>query len=119
MCGTCHDVSNPAVGDLAHNHGVPATADPVTANGQLGGAVDGKAAFNNPPYQYGVVERTFSEFTAGQISQTPVSAYSSLPEDLQGGALEAIYNAATKNGTISADYQNPSATRARPATCGR
>ncbi len=111
LCGTCHDVSNPAVGNLAHNHGVPATADAVTANGQLGGAVDGKAAFNNPPYQYGVVERTFSEFTAGQISQTAVEDYALLPDDLRGGALEAIYNAATKNGTISPNYQNPPAIR--------
>jgi len=111
FCGTCHDVSNPAVGDLAHNFGIQPTADSPTTNGVPGGAVDGKAAFNNPPYKYGVVERTFSEYKAGLISQTPVSTYPSLPDDLQGGALEAIYNAATKNGTISADYQNPTATR--------
>jgi len=109
FCGTCHDVSNPAVGNLAHNHGVPQGT--VTADQSLGGPVDGKAAFNNPPYKYGVVERTFSEYKSGLISQTKVSAYPSLPEDLQGGALEAIYNAATKNGTISPDYQNPDATR--------
>jgi len=28
-CGTCHDVSNPAVGDLAHNNGAQSTSDPV------------------------------------------------------------------------------------------
>ena len=33
FCGTCHDVSNPAVGDLAHNNGTQPTADPVIASG--------------------------------------------------------------------------------------
>jgi hypothetical protein len=28
FCGTCHDVSNPAVGDLAHNNGKQPTGDP-------------------------------------------------------------------------------------------
>jgi cytochrome c2 len=98
FCGTCHDVSNPAVGNLAHNHGAQLTADPVSANGQLGGPVDGKAAFNNPPYKYGIVERTFSEYKAGLISQTEVKEYPNLPADLQGGALQAIYEAATAAG---------------------
>lgn len=111
FCGTCHDVSNPAVGNLAHNHGAQPTADPVTANGQLGGAVDGKAAFNNPPYKYGVVERTFSEYKSAQISNTLVSDYPNLPADLQGGALAAMYNATTLNGTTDGNYQNPSAPR--------
>jgi hypothetical protein len=61
-CGTCHDVSNPAVGDLAHNNGAQLTADPVVASGTLGSAVDSKAAFNNFPYQYGIIERTYSEY---------------------------------------------------------
>jgi hypothetical protein len=47
---------------------------PVVASGVLGSPVDGKAAFNNFPYQYGVVERTFSEFKAGALSKTLVSA---------------------------------------------
>ena len=111
FCGTCHDVSNPAVGDLAHNFGIQPTADEPIVSGVPGGPVGDKAAFNNPPYRYGVVERTFSEYKSGLISQTAVSDYPSLPEDLRGGALEAIYNAATKNGTISPDYQNPPATR--------
>ena len=111
FCGTCHDVSNPAVGNLAHNHGTQPTADPVSANGAPGGPVDGKAAFNNPPYRYGIVERTFSEYKAGQISRTLVDDYPNLPADLQGGALEAIYNAATQNGTTSGNYQNPAAPR--------
>jgi hypothetical protein len=111
FCGTCHDVSNPAVGDLAHNNGAQPTADPVTADGTPGSPVNGKAAFNNPPYKYGVVERTFSEYKAGQISRTLVSDYPTLPADLQGGALEAMYNAATQNGATDGNYQNPPAPR--------
>jgi hypothetical protein len=111
FCGTCHDVSNPVVGNLAHNRGTQETADPVVANDELGGLVDGKAAFNNPPYKYGIVERTFSEYKAGQVSRTLVSDYPTLPADLQGGALEAIYNAATLNGTTDGNYQNPPAPR--------
>jgi hypothetical protein len=120
FCGTCHDVSNPAVGDLAPNHGTQPTADPVTADGRPGAPVDGKAAFNNPPYAYGIVERTFSEYKSGQISRTLVDEYADLPdtpdyfdlpEDLRGGALEAAYNAATQNGTIDGNYKNPSMPR--------
>jgi hypothetical protein len=95
FCGTCHDVSNPAVGNLAPNNGTQPTADPVTANGALGGAVDGKAAFNNFPYQYGIVERTFSEFIASGVDDLLVSDYGTLPADLQGGALLAGYQSAT------------------------
>jgi hypothetical protein len=111
FCGTCHDVSNPAVGDLAHNFGAQPTADPVTASGVPGAAVDGKAAFNNPPYAYGIVERTFSEYKSALISQTLVADYPSLPADLRAGALEAVYNAATQGGTTDGNYQNPPAPR--------
>jgi hypothetical protein len=97
FCGSCHDVSNPAVGDLAHNNGAQPTGDPVVASGELGSPVDGKAAFNNFPYQYGVVERTFSEFKSGSLSNTLVSNYGSLPADLKAGAIEAAYNAAGGN----------------------
>jgi hypothetical protein len=118
FCGTCHDVSNPAVGDLAHNHGAqPTVAGDVTVfNGTPDSPdnpqpVDGKAAFNNPPYAYGIVERTFSEYKAGLISQTLVQDYRTLPSDLQAGALESVYNAATQNGTIDPNYKNPSMPR--------
>jgi hypothetical protein len=90
-CGTCHDVSNPAVGDLAHNNGSQTTADPVISSGVLGSAVDLKAAFNNFPYQYGIVERTYSEYKASALPNTLVSNYSSLPSDLQAGAIEAAF----------------------------
>lgn len=95
FCGTCHDVSNPAVGNLAANNGTQPTADPVSANYILGGPVDGKAAFNNFPYQYGIVERTFSEFIASGVDDLLVSDYNTLPADLQDGALLAGYQSAT------------------------
>ncbi len=97
FCGTCHDVSNPAVGDLAHNHGTQETADPVEASGVPGSPVDGKAAFDNFPYQYGVVERTYSEYSAGALSKTLVSAYGTLPADLQNGAIGAAFDSAGGN----------------------
>jgi hypothetical protein len=98
-CGSCHDVSNPAVGNLAPNHGAQSTADFVVADGMLNGTVDTKAAFNNPPYMYGIVERTFSEYKAAQISKTLVSEYQNLPVELQGGALKAAYERALTAGT--------------------
>jgi hypothetical protein len=99
FCGTCHDVSNPVVGDLAHNNGAQDTADPVIASGVPGSAVEGKAAFNNFPHQYGIVERTYSEHRASLLPQTLVSDYPSLPSDLQTGALHTAYDAALAAGT--------------------
>ncbi len=94
FCGSCHDVSNPAVGDLAHNNGKQPTADPVIASGVPGSTVDVKAAFNNFPFQYGIVERTFSEFKSGLFSKTLVKTYASLPADLKAGAIKAAYDSA-------------------------
>jgi hypothetical protein len=99
FCGSCHDVSNPVVGDLAHNNGTQSTADPVVAGGVLGGPVEDKAAFNNFPYQYGIVERTFSEYKAGLFSQTLVSDYDNLPLDLKAGAVADAYQNALLAGT--------------------
>ena len=110
FCGSCHDVSNPAVGNLAHNFGAQPeflTTETVIADGSANEAqkkFTNKAAFNNPPYKYGVVERTFSEYKAGLVSQTLVDDYPDLPADLQGGALKAIYDAATDFGTKSGNY---------------
>jgi len=104
FCGTCHDVSNPVVGEMAHNFGAMTTVGDVHAgSGDPGDTV----AFNNPPYRYGVVERTFSEYKSAQISRTLVDNYPALPVDLKGGVLEQVYNAATANGTRSANYHNP------------
>jgi hypothetical protein len=94
FCGSCHDVSNPVVGDLAHNNGAQDTADPVVASGVPGSLVDGKAAFNNFPYQYGIVERTYSEYYSGALSGTLVSDYATLPDDLKAGVIESVFNAA-------------------------
>jgi hypothetical protein len=99
FCGTCHDVSNSAVGDLAHNNGTQLTADPVTASGILGGPVEDKAAFNNVPYKYGIVERTFSEYKSGLLSQTLVSDYNSLPIELKTGVIADAYQNALLAGT--------------------
>jgi hypothetical protein len=94
FCGTCHDVSNPAVGDLAHNNGAQDTSEPVVSSGALGSPVQEKAAFNNFPFMYGIVERTFSEFKSGSLSSTLMSSYETLPEELQAGAIMEAYNSA-------------------------
>jgi hypothetical protein len=96
MCGTCHDVSNAAVGDLAHNNGAAVPLDAGTFSGVPGSSVDGKAAFNNPPYRYGVVERTSSEWTASGLDTLNVSSYPTLPADLRvpGGSLDRAYHRA-------------------------
>lgn len=94
FCGSCHDVSNPAVGDLAHNSGKQPTGDDVIRSGILGSPVETKAAFNNFPFQYGIVERTYSEHKASLLSKTLVKNYSSLPSDLQAGAIKAAYESA-------------------------
>jgi hypothetical protein len=100
FCGTCHDVSNPAVGDLAHNNGKQPTADPVVASGIPGSPVEGKAAFNNFPYMYGIVERTFSEFKSGLLSQTLVKDYNNLPPELKQGAIQVAYDSSVLAGTL-------------------
>jgi hypothetical protein len=97
FCGSCHDVSNPAVGDLAIGNGRPTSGDPVVFSGAPGSPVTGKAAFNNYPYLYGVVERTHSEFRSGALSRTLVADYPKLPGDLQAGAIRAAYDSAKGN----------------------
>ncbi|MBD3868933.1 MAG: hypothetical protein IFK94_12465 [Acidobacteria bacterium] len=108
MCGTCHDVSNPAVGDLAHNNGTQEIRlAPGTFSGVLGSPVDGKAAFNNPPHTYGVVERTYSEYLSGNWGNTLVNDYPGLPSDLQkiGGAPDIAYHRAW-DARLDADYED-------------
>jgi hypothetical protein len=106
FCGTCHDVSNSVVGDLAPNAGTQPGAPAVinswgTGPGggpNIGGPVEDKAAFNNPPYAYGIVERTFSEYKSSPLSNTLVDDFTSLPADLQDprGSLYNAYMAATR-----------------------
>lgn len=103
LCGTCHDVSNPVVGDLAPNNGSIDPLPPGSFSGVPGTPVSGKAAFNNPPYSYGTVERTFSEHFSSAISDTLVKDYPSLPAELRGGVLETVYAASQLAGN-GGDY---------------
>jgi len=103
MCGTCHDISNPVVGDLAHNNGAQQPLPAGSFSGVPGTPVDGKAAFNNLPFEYGVVERTFSEHAASGLVDLPVSQYSSLPSELKDGAIRRAWQAAMAS-TSNGDY---------------
>ncbi len=87
LCGTCHDVSNPVVGDLAHNNGAQLALAPGDFSGVLGAPPGEQAAFKNPPYAYGIVERTYSEHVASWFYGAPLSALDTLPPDLQAGAI--------------------------------
>ena len=101
LCGTCHDVSNPVVGDLAHNHGAEVPLAPGDFSGVLGAPVGEQAAFKNPPYAYGVVERTFSEHVASWFYERPLDQVTDLPVDLQAGAiLEASGAGDYADGTV-------------------
>jgi hypothetical protein len=94
LCGTCHDVSNPAVGDLAHNHGAQTPLAPGSFSGVPGAPVTEKAAFKNFPFRYGVVERTYSEWKASLWPEVRVSDYLNLPLDLRAGAVASAFAAA-------------------------
>jgi hypothetical protein len=112
FCGSCHDVSNPVVGDLAPNNGAQQPLTAGSFNGLLDTATDpqpieSKAAFNNAPYKYGVVERTYSEYKAGLLSQTLVSDYNTLPTELKNGSIQNAYNASLLAGT-GGNYQDGS-----------
>ncbi|MDH3924200.1 MAG: hypothetical protein OET41_06290 [Xanthomonadales bacterium] len=116
FCGSCHDVSNSVVGDLAPGNGAQPGAPHVLSsqdyNGgepDLGGPVEEKAAFNNPPYAYGIVERTFSEYKSSALPTTLVSQFNTLPPELKlsGGSLEVTYRAALEAGT-GGNYQDGS-----------
>jgi hypothetical protein len=97
LCGTCHDVSNPITGDLAPAHGRLAGPLPAGAfSGVPNGPVSEKAGFVNPPYAYGVEQRTYSEWLASAYATTDVASFATLPPELRadGGAL-ALVAAAT------------------------
>jgi hypothetical protein len=103
LCGTCHDVSNPAVGDLAPRNGAFTPLAAGLFSGVPGTPVSGKAAFKNAPYAYGVIERTFSEHMASAFATLRVSDYPSLPGELRAGAIEDAWQAAMAS-TPTGDY---------------
>ncbi len=94
FCGSCHDVSNPVTGDLAHNFGAALPLPAGSYSGVPGTPVATKAAFNNPPYRYGTFERTFSEHVASAFPTLKVSDYGTLPAELQAGSIAMARNAA-------------------------
>ncbi len=98
LCSTCHDVSNPLVGDLAHNNGAQLPLAPGKFSGVLGSPVTGKAAFNNFPHEYGVVERTASEHRSSRLSTLEVGKFHQLPAELKSGALRRAYDFAMLGG---------------------
>lgn len=108
LCGTCHDVSNPAVGDLAPNNGAQAPLPPGQYSGAPGGAVTTKAAFKNAPHAYGVVERTFSEWKAGAFDTLLVNDFATLPAELQtpGGSIEVARSRAWRTLAATANYED-------------
>ena len=105
FCGTCHDVSNPVTGDLAPGHGSLTPLAPGKFSGVLGSPIAGKAAFNNPPYAYGTVERTYSEHKASAFPTLRVSNYGTLPAELRAGSIEQAYDAAMTS-TPTGDYED-------------
>ena len=109
FCGSCHDVSNPVVGDQAPNNGAQVPLPAADAGIKYAGdTLDKQAAFNYFPHQYGVVERTFSEYKAGQLSKTPVSEYDNdpaFPSDLKQGAIKKARDAALLAQT-GGDYED-------------
>jgi hypothetical protein len=105
LCGTCHDVSNPVTGDLAHNNGAQIPLPPGTASGDPASPVDQKAAFNAFPYQYGVVERTFSEHQASGFPALRAGDVGTLPLELQQGSILRAAQAAQLAGN-GGDYED-------------
>jgi len=105
MCGTCHEVSNPVVGDLAPGNGALAPLPPGQFSGVAGSPVAGKAAFKNAPYAYGIVERTYSEHKSSAFATTPVSAYATLPSDVKRGAIKRAYDQALLAG-MNGDHED-------------
>ncbi|HUR28712.1 MAG TPA: hypothetical protein VM509_11040, partial [Planctomycetota bacterium] len=93
-----HDVSNPVVGDLAHNNGAQLPLPAGSFSGVLGAPVTEKAAFKNFPHQYGIVERTASEHRASLLATLSVGAFNQLPAELKSGALREAYDAALAGG---------------------
>ena len=80
---------------------------PGTFSGVPGSPIEGKAAFNNLPYAYGMVERTSAEWNSSNWKTTLVNDFPSLPADLQhvGGAPDIAYHRAW-DARQNADYED-------------
>lgn len=97
LCATCHDVSNPITGDLAHNNGAPIPLASGEYSGVLGAPVTEKAAFLNEPHKYGVMQRTASEHRASGLDTLEVQNLRRLPVELRSGALGSAFDAAMRS----------------------
>ena len=97
-CGTCHDVSNPAGGALAPNSGR-----------QDDTYLGPEAAFDYPPYAYGIVERTYSEWKASAWDTLRTSDFATLPDDLKtpGKAPEWASHFPDYNSSTAAGFNPP------------
>ena len=151
FCGTCHDVSNPAVGQLAPNHGrMDTTPLPVNfclitkaactddtgcadcetsqevCQSLCGGIWDATltprcdrrdtcrttVAEAYPPYMYGPVERTYSEWKASAWDELLTSTFMgdpAIPADLKviGGAPEVASRNEPYNSSTDPIYNPP------------
>jgi hypothetical protein len=105
LCGTCHDVSNPATGDLAPNNGAMTPLPPGQFDGTLGGPLLSKAGMKNAPHKFGVVERTFSEHIASPLDTMLVDDFDKLPVGLRKGSIARAYTQA-KLSTPSGNYSD-------------
>jgi hypothetical protein len=105
MCGTCHEVSNPVTGDLAPGNGALTPLPAGQFSDVPGSPVAGKAAFKNPPYKYGIVERTFSEMKSSALSSTLISNYAALPADVKRGAIKRAHDQAQLAG-MGGNYED-------------
>jgi hypothetical protein len=95
LCGTCHDISNPVIGDLAPGNGALSPLPVGKYSGVPGGPVTNKAAFLNEPFKFGTVERTFSEHKSSAFYGLPVSEFPNLPPEMKQGVLLQAWQAAT------------------------
>ncbi|MBM3986392.1 MAG: hypothetical protein FJ294_00350 [Planctomycetes bacterium] len=116
LCGTCHDVSNPVTGDLAPGNGAYTPLPTGMFNGTLGGPLQQKAALQNAPHKWGVVERTFSEHIASAFETMRVSDFDTLPIDLRKGSIARAYRLA-KQSTPTGDYEDGAARNFTCQTC--
>lgn len=116
LCGTCHDLSNPLVGDLANNNGAQTPLAPGQFDGTLGGPVANKAAFKNAPHKFGVDQRTYSEHVASPFENMQVGKLVELPASVRKGSLLRAFNLA-KASTPSGNYEDGTVRNFTCQTC--